>query len=114
MVQVLNSKERAVTSRIYNRKLSDIVARMESAIKKWQIDSQHQISFSLAINTTKVNGGVEISSYIKSIIGVAYPCQLISNVDKDSELIKKIVEQDTYSPIMFGKASEAKLCFMVA
>ena len=113
-MQVLNSKERAVTSRIYNGKVSDIVSRMESAIEKWQIDSQHRILFSLEVNATKVSEVVEISSASKSIIKAAYPHQLISNVDKDSELIKKIFDQDTEIPIMFDNASEANMCFMVA
>ena len=83
-MQVLNSKERAVTSRIYNGKVSDIVARMETAIKKWQIDSQHRILFSLETNATKVSEVVEISSASKSIIKAAYPHQLISTIEKDS------------------------------
>ena len=58
--------------------------------------------------------GVEISSASKSIIGAAYPHQLIRTIDKDIELIKKIVDQDTDNPILFDKAPEAKLCFMVA
>ena len=59
-MQVINAKERAGTSHIYNGKFSDIVACMESAIDKLQIDSQHQISFSLAIGATKVAEGVDI------------------------------------------------------
>ena len=58
--------------------------------------------------------GVDISSASKSIIGAAYPHQSIVTIDKDSDLIKKIVDQDTDSPILFYKASEDKLCFMVA
>ena len=58
--------------------------------------------------------GVDISSAGKSIIGAAYPHQSIVTIDKDSDLIKKIVDQDTDSPILFYKASEDKLCFMVA
>ena len=42
-MQVINAKERAGTLHIYNRKVSEIVARMESAINKWQIYSQHRI-----------------------------------------------------------------------
>ena len=113
-IQVLNAKERTGTSHIYNGKVSEILARMESAIDKWQIDSQHQISFSLAIDATKVAEGVDISPASKSIIVYAYPHQLISTIDKDSEFINKIVHQDTDIPILFDNASEAKICFMVA
>ena len=94
-MQVLNAKERAGTSHIYNGKLSDIVARMESAINKWQIDNQHRILFLLAIDATKVAEGVEISSASKSIIGAAHPHQLISTIDKDSVFTKKIVDQES-------------------
>ena len=83
-MQILNAKERAGTSHIYNRKVSDIVAHMESTINKWQIYSQHRISFSLAIYTTKVAEGVEISAVSNSIIVSAYPHQLISTIDKYS------------------------------
>ena len=89
--------------------MSDIVARMESAINKWKIDSQHRILFSLAIDAIKVAEGIDISSSSKSIIRNAYPHQLISTIDKDSELIKKIVYQNNDSPILFYKTSEAKL-----
>ena len=58
--------------------------------------------------------GVDISPAIKSIIVYAYPHQLISTIDKDSEFINKIVHQDTDIPILFDNASEAKICFMVA
>ena len=85
--------------------MSDIVAHMESSIDKWQINIQHQISFSLSIDSTKVAVGVEISSASNSIIGSAYPHQWISIIYKDIDLIKTIVDQDTDSPILFDKAS---------
>ena len=59
-MQVLNANERAGTSHIYNRKVSYIFDRIEIAIEKFQIDSQHQISSSLEIYTTKVAEGVDI------------------------------------------------------
>ena len=97
-MQVLNSKEQSVTSHINNGKVSDIVARMESAIDKWQIDSQHQISFSLAIDATKVAEGVDISPASKSIIVYAYPHQLISTIDKDSELMIDLLADEIFTP----------------
>ena len=59
-MQVINANERAGTSHIYNRKVAYIVDRIEIAIEKFQIDSQHQISSSLEIYTTKVAEGVDI------------------------------------------------------
>ena len=108
-MHVINSMERAGMSHIYMEGVSDIVTHMESAINKWKIDSQHRILFSLAIDAIKVAEGIDISSSSKSIIRNAYPHQLISTIDKDSELTKKIVDQDTDSRILFYKASEAKL-----
>ena len=86
---------------------------MESAINRWKIDDQHRISFSLAIDATEVAEGVDIATASKSIIGAAYPYQLISTVDKNSALIKIIADQEEDSPINFEKASECKLCYMV-
>jgi hypothetical protein len=117
-MQILNARERVAC--VYECQPSDMLKHMLDAVNKRLPSNVNGIvSFSIAIDATKVPQLLEISTAFKAIMGGAHPHQLISTIDLDSTIIKHILDRETIlnqkgdSTIKIDKASEVKVAFMV-
>ncbi len=117
-MQILNSRERVAC--VYECQPSDMLKHMLNAVnKRLPTNANGIVSFSIAIDATKVPQLLEISTAFKAIIGGAHPHHLISTIDLDSTTIKHILDHETIfnqahnSTIKIDKDSEVKVAFMV-
>lgn len=109
-MQVLNARDRAGTSCTYDE--TGMASRIRRAIKIRQLDNC-RISYSLAIDATKVSEVIDISSSHRAIMGGAYPDHMVSTLDKDKDTIHKIVKQEPGCSVKLVKATEVKVAFIV-
>ena len=107
---VLNAKERV--SCILQCEVEQMVARMMDAVKRRSPDGR-QLSFSLAIDATKVCSVLDISTAFKAIMGAPYPLHMISTVELKKGEIKDILDKSRYDSVALSKADEIKVGFMV-
>ncbi len=117
-MQILNARERVAC--VYECQPSDMLKHMLNAVnKRLPTNVIGIVSFSIAIDATKVPQVLEISTAFKAIMGGAHPYHLISTIDLDSTSIKHILDCETIfnqadnSTIKIDKASEVKVAFMV-
>jgi hypothetical protein len=117
-MQKLNARERVAC--VYKYQPSDMLKHMLDAVNKRLPRYVNGIvSFSIAIDATKVPQLLEISTTFKAIMGGAHPHQMISTIDLDSTTIKHILDRETIlnqegdSTIKIDKASKVKVAFMV-
>ncbi len=117
-MQILNARERVTC--VYEYQPSDMLKYMLNAVnKRLPTNVNGIVSFSIAIDATKVPQLLEISTAFKAIMGGADPHHLISTIDLDSTTIKHILDCETIfnqadnSTIKIDKASEVKVAFMV-
>ncbi len=69
-----------------------MLQRMERAITRCAILGE-VLSFSLAIDATKVAPVIDVSTSHKAIMGGAFPNHMISTIDLDRNEIKAILDQ---------------------
>jgi hypothetical protein len=126
-MQALNARERVACA--YECQQSDMKKQMVDAGYKRlgaQVPDTKQptsihgpVSFSVAIDTTKVLQLLEVSTAFKAIMGVAHPHHMISTIDLDSTTIKKILDceeifnQAHSMTTNIDKVSEVKVTFMM-
>ncbi len=117
-MQVLNAQERKACA--YECQPSDVLKHMLNAVNKRLPTSMNGIvTFSVAIDATKVPQLLKISTAFKAIMGGAHSHHLISAIDLDSFTIKHIFDCETIfnqtdnSIIKIDKASDVKVAFMV-
>ena len=90
-----------------------MASHIRSEIEIRQLDNC-RISYSLAIDATKVSEVINISSSHRVIImGGAYPDHMVSTLDKDKDTIHKIVKQEPGCSVKLVKATEVKVAFVV-
>ena len=75
-----------------------MVARMMDAVKRRSPDGR-QLSFSLAIDATKVCSVLDISTAFKAIMGAPYPLHMISTVELKKGEIKDILDKSRYDSV---------------
>jgi hypothetical protein len=116
-MQKLNARERV--SCVYVCQPYDVLKNMLDAVnKRLPTNVNGIVSFSIAIDATKVPQLLEISIAFKAIMGGVHPHHLISTIDLDSTTIKHILDRETVfnqaddSTIKIDKASEVKVAFM--
>jgi hypothetical protein len=117
-MRILNAQERVACA--YECQPSDMLKHMLNEVnKRLPTNINGIVSFSIAIDATKVLQLLEISTAFKAIMGGAHPHHLISTIDLDSTTIKHILDHETIfnqaddSIIKNDKASEVKVAFMV-
>ncbi len=117
-MQILNTRERVAC--VYECEPSDMLKHMLNAVnKRLPTNINSVVSFSIAIDATKVPQLLEISTAFKAIMGGAHPHHLISTIDLDSTTIKHILDREIIfnqaddSTIKIDKVSEVKVAFMV-
>lgn len=111
-MKVLNSRGRPDC--IYNCTVTEMIQKMEEAIKRRKQEGQAVSAFSLAIDATKVSGVLDISTAYKAIHGGAYPNHNISTIDLTTDNIKQILNKKSAAGVTsVVVADEIKVGIMV-
>lgn len=89
-----------------------VISRMEAAIARRSKSNGAQVSFSLAIDATKVPTVIEASSGYKAIVGGEFPNHLIDVETKSKEEIQDIIDGKSKEYGTIPKATEIKVTVM--
>jgi hypothetical protein len=108
-MQRLNARDRS--SCILEDEHNIIVNRMKNAMATRAIDDKTPVTFSLAIDATKVAKVLEVSSTYKAIIGGTHPNHMVSVNDLSEDDIAAILN-GTSKSISIEDATEVKVAIM--